>query len=145
MRILNQELLAAMVLSLCSGVTIAAEAVNPDKLPRVECSSLRYSKDFLQQYPKAPAACLEARVYKGQTYMKVKAKVYVTEEPTLSVDLMDPYGNTLGSVLVRKPQSLRVLVNGKEVDAFDLHRNEEVTVWVPQSMFDAQPAAAGQP
>jgi hypothetical protein len=144
MRISNQGLLAAMVLSLCSGATNAAEAVNPDKLPRVECSSLRYSKGFLQQYPKAPAACLEARVYKGQTYMKVKAKVYVTEEPTLSVDLMDPYGNTLGSVLVRKPQSLRVLVNGKEVDAFDLHRNEEVTVWVPQSMFDAQPAAAGQ-
>jgi hypothetical protein len=57
---------------------------------------------------------------------------------------MDPYGNTLGTVLVRKAQSLRVLINGKEVGAFDLHRDEEVTVWVPQSMFDAQPAAAGQ-
>ena len=144
MRISNQGLLAAMVLSLCSGATIAAAAVNPDTLPRVECSSLRYSEDFLKKYPTAPAACLEARVYKGQTYMKVKAKVYVREQPMLSVDLMDPYGNTLGSVLVRKPQSLRVLVNGKEVDAFDLHRDEAVTIWVPQSMFDAQPAAAGQ-
>jgi len=143
MRISNQGLLAAMVLSLCSGATIAAEAVNPDKLPRIECSSLRYSEDFLQKYPTAPAACLEARVYKGETYMKVKAKVYVREEPMLSVDLMDPYGNTLGTVLVRKPQSLRVLINGKAVNASDLHRNEEVTVWVPQSMLDAQPAAAG--
>jgi hypothetical protein len=133
-----------MVLSLCSGATIAAEAVNPDTLPKIECSSLRYSEDFLQKYPKAPAACLEARVYKGETYMKVKAKVYVSEEPMLSVDLMDPYGNTVGSVLVRKPQSLRVLINGKEVDAFDLHRHESVTVWVPQSMFDAQATAAGQ-
>jgi len=138
MRISNQKLLAAMVLSLCSGATIAAEAVNPDKLPRIECSSLRYSDDFLQKYPTAPAACLEARVYKGETYMKVKAKVYVREEPMLSVDLMDPYGNTLGSVLVRKPQSLRVLVNGKEVDVFDLHRDEAVTIWVPQSMFEAK-------
>jgi hypothetical protein len=143
MRISNQVRLAAMVLSLCSRATIAAEVVNPDTLPRIECASLRYSEDFLQKYPTAPAACMEARVYKGETYMKVKAKVYVKEEPMLSVDLMDPYGNTLGSVLVRKPQSLRVLMNGKEVDAFDLHRNEEVTVWVPQSMFDAQPAAAG--
>jgi hypothetical protein len=133
-----------MVLSLCSGATIAAEAVNPDTLPRIECSSLRYSEDFLQKYPTAPGACLEARVYKGETYMKVKAKVYVREEPMLSVDLMDSYGNTLGPVLVRKPQSLRVLINGKEVDASDLHRDEEVTVWVPQSMFDAQPAATGQ-
>ncbi|MEA3181673.1 MAG: hypothetical protein QOI59_5196 [Gammaproteobacteria bacterium] len=138
MRISNEGLLAAMMLSLCSGATIAAEAVNPDTLPKIECSSLRYSEDFLQKYPKAPAACLEARVYKGKTYMKVKAKVYVREEPMLSVDLMDPYGNTLGSVLVRKPQSLRVLVNGKEVDVFDLHRDEAVTIWVPQSMFEAK-------
>lgn len=137
MRISNQALLAAMVLSLCSGATIAAEAVNPDTLPRIECSSLRYSEDFLQKYPKAPAACEEARVYKGETYMKVKAKVYVREAPMLSVDLMDPYGNTLGTVLIRKPQSLRFLINGQEVDAFDLHRDEEVTVWVPQSMFAA--------
>jgi hypothetical protein len=138
MRISNEGLLAAMMLSLCSGATIAAEAVNPDTLPKIECSSLRYSEDFLQKYPKAPAACLEARVYKGKTYMKVKAKVYVREEPMLSVDLMDPYGNTLGSVLVRKPQSLRVLVNGKEMDVFDLHRDEAVTIWVPQSMFGAK-------
>jgi hypothetical protein len=100
MRISNQRLLAAMVLALCSGATIAAEAVNPDKLPRIECSSLRYSADFLQKYPTAPAACLEARVYKRQTYLKVKAKVYVSEQPMLSVDLMDSYGNTLGTVLV---------------------------------------------
>ena len=144
MRISNRGLLAAMVLSLLSDATIAAEAVNPDTLPKVECSSLRYSEDFLQKYPKAPAACLEARVYKGQTYMKVKAKVYVGEEPMLSVDLMDPYGNTLGTVLVRKPKSLRVLINGKEVDAFDLHRDEAVTVWVPQAMFDAQAVAASR-
>ena len=137
MRISNQALLAATVLSLCSGATLAAEAVNPDKLPRIECSSLRYSEEFLQKYPQAPAACEEARVYKGETYMKVKAKVYVSEAPMLSVDLMDPYGNTLGTVLVRKPQSLRFLINGKEVDAFDLHRDEKVTVWVPQSMFAA--------
>jgi hypothetical protein len=143
MRISNQGLLAATVLSLFSGATMAAKAVNPNTLPKVECSSLRYSEDFLQKYPKAPAACLEARVYKGETYMKVKAKVYVMEEPMLSVDIMDPYGNTLGTVLVRKPQSLRVLINGKEVNASDLHRDEAVTVWVPQSMFDAQTAAAG--
>ena len=143
MRISNQRLIAAMMLSVSSGATIAAEAVNPDTLPRLECSSLRYAEDFLQKYPTAPAACLEARVYKGETYMKVKAKVYVTEEPMLSVDLMDPYGNTLGTVLVRQPQSLRVLINGKEVSASDLHRNEAVTVWVPQLIFDAQPAAAG--
>src|SRR5882724_4659884 len=140
MRISNQKLLAAVVLSLCSGATIAAEAVNPDTLPRIDCSSLRYSEDFLQKYPTAPAACLEARVYKGTTYMKVKAKVYVREEPMLSVDLMDPYGNTLGTVLVRKPQSLRVLINGKAVNASDLHRMEEAPFGFPHPCSVARPA-----
>jgi hypothetical protein len=142
-RISNQAFLAATVLALCSGATNAAEAVNPDTLPKIECSSLRYSKDFLQNYPKAPAACLEARVYKGVTYLKVKAKVYVKEEPMLSIDLMDSYGNTPGTVPVQKPQSLRVIINGKEVGASDLQRDEAVTIWVPQSMFDAQPAVTG--
>jgi hypothetical protein len=144
MRISNQGLLAASVLSLFSGVTIAAEAVDPDTLPKVECSSLRYSQDFLDKYPRAPAACQEARVYKGETYMKVKAKVYVSEQPMLSVALVDPYGDTLGTVVIRKPQSLRVLINGKEEDAFDLHRGEELTFWVPESIFSAKPASAGQ-
>ena len=75
--------------------------------------------------------------------MKVKAKVYVSEEPMLSFDLKDSYGNTLGTVLVRKPQTLRVLINGKEVDASELHRDEDVTVWVPHAMFDAPAGAAG--
>ena len=140
MRISNRKRIAAIVLSLCSGAAIAAEAVNPDKLPRIECSSLRYSGDFLQKYPTAPAACMEARVYKDETFMKVKAKVYVKEESVLSMDIMDPEGNTLGTVLIQKPQSLHVLINGKEVNAFDLHRDEQVTLWVPQSIFDAQPA-----
>ena len=49
----------------------------------------------------------------------------------------------IGTVLVRNPKSVRFLINGKEVSASNLHRDEAVTVWVPKSMFDAQPAAAG--
>ena len=144
MRISNQTLLAAMALSLLSSATIAAEAVNPEKLPRVECSSLRYSDGFLEKYPKAPAACREARIYKGETYLKVQGKVYVNEDPMLSLDLLDPYGNSLGTVLIRKPQALRVLIDGKAIDAFDLRRDEELTVWVPKSFFSAQPVVAAQ-
>lgn len=144
MRISNQALLAAMALSLFSGATLAADAVNPETLPRVECSSLHFSDSFLAKYPKAPAACREARIYKGETYMKVRAKVYVTDAPMLSLDVMDPYGNTLGTVVIGKPQSLRVLADGKTIDAFDLRRDEELTLWVPESIFSAQLSAAAQ-
>ena len=145
MRISSQAILVAAGLSLVSGVTTAAsQTVDPDKLPKVECSSLRYSKEFLAKYPKAPAACLEARVYKGKTYMKVKGKVYIVDKSTPTVAIMDGYGNTLGTVTVKNPKSLRVIVNGKEVDFAHLRTNEELTFWVPESMFSAQPAAASQ-
>ena len=145
MRISTQGILVATFLSLVSGLaTAAAETVDPDKLPKVECSSLRFSKEFLDKYPKAPAACLEARVYKGKTYMKVKGKVYTVDKPQLTISLMDAYGNTLGTVPVRNPKSLRVIINGEEKDVAHLRQDEELTFWVPESMFSEQSTVASQ-
>ena len=145
MRISTQGLLVATVLSLVSGLaTAASNTVDPDKLPKVECSSLRFSKEFLDKYPKAPAACLEARVYKGKTYMKVKGKVYVVDKPTVTIAFMNAYGNTLGTVAVKNPKSLRVIINGEEKDVAHLRQNEELTFWVPESMFSAQSTASTQ-
>jgi hypothetical protein len=145
MRISSGGILVATVLSLFSGVTTAASsAVDPNQLPKVECSSLRYSQEFLDKYPRAPAACLEARVYKGETYMKVKGKVYLVDKPGLTFDVMDPYGNTLGTVTVKNPKSLRVIIDGKEVNASELRADEDLTFWVPESMFSAQLTAASQ-
>lgn len=144
MRMSSRKILIVAVVSLASSVTIAAaQDVDPAKLPRVECSSLRYSKEFLDRYPKAPAACLEARVYKGEKYLKVKGKVYILDSPTLSVSLMDPYGNTLGTVTVRDSR-LHVIIDGKEVEVAALLPEEELTFWVPESIFSAEPAVARQ-
>jgi hypothetical protein len=144
-RISTQGILVATVLSLVSGLaTAASKTVDPDKLPKVECSSLRFSKEFLDKYPKAPAACLEARVYKGKTYMKVKGKVYGVDKPALTMAFMDAYGNALGTVLVRDPKSLRVIINGKEKDVAHLRKDEQLTFWVPESMFSEQSTATSQ-
>jgi hypothetical protein len=145
MRISSRGIVLTTVLSLFSGITTAASrAVDPNQLPKVECSSLRYSQEFLDKYPRAPAACLEARVYKGETYMKVKGKVYLVDKPALTFDVMDPYGNTLGTVTVENPKSLRVIIDGKDVDASELRADEDLTLWVPESMFSAQPTAASR-
>jgi len=117
--------------------------VNPDKLPKVECSSLRYSQEFLDKYPKAPAACQDARVYEGTTYLKVKGKLYVVHKPMLSFAFEDPYGNTLGTVSVKNPK-LRVIIDGKEATIDHLSTSHELTFWVPDSIFSAV-GASGNP
>jgi len=139
MSIAGQKVLIVAVMALVSsGAGAAEKSVNPDKLPEVKCSSLHYSEAFLNKYPKAPAACLEARVYKGMTYMKVKGAVYVVDYPTTSFAFADKFGNTLGTVTVSNPKSLRVIINGREVSASQLRLNEVLTFWVPESMFDAK-------
>lgn len=144
MRKSSQKILVAAVLSLAASVTIAAsQDVDPATLPRVACSSLRYSKEFLDKYPRVPSACLEARVYKGERYLKVRGKVYVLDGPTLSVALVDPYGNTLGTVTVRDSR-LRVIIDGRVADVADLRTDEELTFWVPESIFSAEPTLASQ-
>ena len=145
MRISSRGILVSTSLSLFSGLTTAASsAIDPNQLPKVECSSLRYSQEFLDKYPRAPAACLEARVYNGETYLKVQGKVYLIDKPALTFDVMDPYGNTLGTVTVKNPKSLRVIIDGKAVDASELRADQALTLWVPESMFSAQPTAASQ-
>jgi len=58
-----------------------AQKVDPNKLPQVACTDLKFSQAFLDKYPNAPAACLEGRVYKGVKYGKFDAKVYIQSLP----------------------------------------------------------------
>jgi hypothetical protein len=76
--------------------------------------------------------------------MKVKGKVYLVDKPALTFDVMDPYGSTLGTVTVKNPKSLRAIIDGKEVGASELCADEDLTLWVPESTFSAQPTATSQ-
>jgi len=141
-RIPSYSLPLAASLMLVSGLTTAAtpSRVDPNKLPKVECAALRYSADFLAKYPKAPAACMEARVYKNQTYIKVSGKVYVADKETPSVAFMDSYGNALSTVTIKDPGALRVILDGNEVDFATLRVGQALTFWVPESVFGIVPS-----
>jgi hypothetical protein len=119
----------------------ASEAVDPDKLPMEKCSSIVYAPAFLNKYPKAPAACLEVRVYKGQRYMKIKGKVYVVDKNAVTVAFYDPYGNDLGTVTVSGPNYPTVFFDGKNVAFPDLKTGEKLTIWVPESIFSEKAVA----
>jgi len=137
-RISSHAIPVTAVLSLVLGVTtaVAQTKVDPEQLPKVECTALHYSKEFLAKFPKAPAACLEARVYKGQTYIKVKGKVYIAEKDTpTTVAFMDSYGNALFTKTVLDPSKVRVIMNDEEEDFASLRKGEVITVWVPESLY----------
>ena len=123
----------------------AAQKVDPEKLPKVACSEIKFSKAFLDKYPMAPAACLEGRVYNGVTYGKFDAKVYINGMPDfVTFQLLNAAGDPLAnSTFSAKPRPGAVVhVNGKSVKPADAKVGEKLTFWVPENKMEAKELAA---
>ncbi len=109
-----------------------AASVDPDKLPKVACTELHYSSAFLEKFPRAPAACLEARVYKGARYVKFRAKVNIVTPAFLTVQLLNTVGDPLDTFSFKPSPTAHVLIDGEQVAFKDVRIGEVLTVWVPE-------------
>jgi hypothetical protein len=132
----TQWLLAALALPLSISVSFAA--VNPEKLPQVPCSSLQFGATFLAKYPKAPAACLDARVYKGQRYAKFEAKVYISSPEFMTVEMLDASGKTVTTFSFKPGPDQGVHVNGQLRKFHDMAVGEKLTIWVSEKRMEAK-------
>jgi hypothetical protein len=131
-----QRVLVAFALSApLTGVW--AETPDPNSLPKVSCSDFKYSEALLAKYPKAPAACLEGRTYKGVNYAKFNAKVTHVSSSGVTVQLLDVSGSPITPLTIKPAdQKAFILVNGKQTKITDLNQGDSVTFWVPQSRME---------
>jgi hypothetical protein len=131
-----------VALALATPVSIGwaqkAKPVDPDKLPKAECSEVHFSQAFLDKYPKAPAACQEARVYKGEKFAKFTAKVYLTSADRTTVTMLDKDGNDVTTFSIKPGPESAVKINGKDVKFKDLQKGEKITFWVSEKRMGAQ-------
>ncbi len=143
----TSKLLACLVLVAPVSCAWAAPQVDPDKLPKVDCTAIKYSAAFLEKYPDVPAACLEARVYQGTTYAKLKAKVYINNLPDfITLQLLNVAGTMVTTFSVKPKPGMVVHVDGKPTKPEDLKVGQEITLWVPEGRMeaDALPGATEQ-
>jgi hypothetical protein len=119
--------------------TAATKSVDPETLPKVSCTKLVFSQDFLRKYPKAGAACQEARVYKGLRYAKFSGKVSMTDPAYIVVQVFNAGGDALSSVTFKPQPSSKVLVNGEPTTIADLKVGDPVTFWVSEKRFAMYP------
>jgi hypothetical protein len=125
----------ALVLPLAIGATLARAQVDPEKLPKVSCSNLTFSHDFLAKYPKAGAACIEARVYQGHRYAKFNGKVYLKNPDSLTVQIFNVAGDPIDTMSFKPTAGTKLLVNG-EPETFDqLKEGDPVTFWISEKRF----------
>ncbi len=131
----NWLLLSALVLPLSIGTAFAV--VNPDKLPQVSCSDIKFGKAFLAKWPQAPQACQDGRVYKGQKYAKFQAKVYINSPAFTTLNILDAAGNTVTTASIKPGPNQHVMVNGEQRTFSSLSVGEVITVWVSEKRTDA--------
>lgn len=131
-------LVTALTLPLSIGAAYAAnKPVDVSKLPKVECSALKFSEAFLTRYPKAPAACLEAREHDGKRYAKFDAKVYITGPEITTVNLVNSKGDVVDTFSLKPGPEQKIKINGKDTKFRDLRVGEKITFWVPEDRMEA--------
>ena len=119
---------------------------DPESLPKVPCSGFKYSQEFLAKYPKAPAACVEGRTYKGVNYAKFNGKVTKVSSGSVTVDVLDTAGTPITPLTIQPAnQNAFILVNGKQTKITDLSQGDAVTFWVPQSRLEVSPVPSPTP
>ncbi len=128
----------ALAAPLSVGWAQKAKPVDPDKLPKVECSELHFSQAFLDKYPKAPMACQEGRVYKGDRYAKFTGKVYLNSADRTTITIQDKDGNDVTTLSIKPGPDSAVKINGKDVKFKDLQKGETMTFWISEKRLGAQ-------
>ena len=130
-------LVTALALPLSIGAAYAAKPVDPSKLAKVECSELKFSAAFLERYPHAPAACLEARELNGKRYAKFEAKVYLTGPEITTVNLLNTKGDTVDTFSLKPGPDQKIKINGKDTKFSDLRAGEQISFWVSEDRMEA--------
>jgi hypothetical protein len=135
---------------LASGAVVSAnharaQSVDVDSLPKVACSQLVYSRQFLKQYPKAPAACIEARVAKGIRYAKFNGQVYIPGADVITVQMFNVAGDPLSTFSFKPSPEALVIVNGQPKPFSELRKGDPITFWVSEKRFAVYtaPGASG--
>lgn len=129
--------LFATALALPLTIGLAAASEDFDKLEKVACEDLKYSAEFLEKYPTAPAACLEGRIADGKKYGKFAAQVYLNSADVTTVKLLNVKGDPLTTFSFKPGPDAGVSIDGKKTMFKDLKTGEKIHFWVSEDRMTA--------
>ena len=124
-----------------------ATAINPDRMTRLQCSDLHFSEAFLQRYPQAPAACIDARQDQdGGKWAKFHARVFLNSSDRTTVNLLGPDGAMKTTFSFRPRPGATIQLNGRNTRITSLRPGDELDFWIPESKLTAgeMPEATAQ-
>ena len=107
---------------------------------------IKYGQEFLAKFPDAGSACQEAKVVKGQKWVRFDAQVKHNKDNHMTVDFLNTKGDHTGKPMtfVYTPDATLTLENKDVKAASAVKEGDKVMIWVPESRFGLypQPGAA---
>ena len=121
-RILKSALVAALVLP------SAAFAADPPK--SAACFDLKFTVDFLNTFPKAPAVCQEVIVRDGVKYARLAATILRNADGIVTVGFKNVFGTVISEVDVKPTAESKLTINDKTVYWKNVKKGDTINVYV---------------
>jgi hypothetical protein len=122
-----------LVAALLIGIPLTAVAQE-----QLNCvKDISYGKEFLAKFPDAGSACQEAKVVKGQKWVRFNARVKSNADNRISVDFLNKEQNPTSRPMTFEytPDATLALENNKVKAASAVKKGDRVVIWVPESRF----------
>jgi len=142
---MNQFKMLALSLIAAPAIVFAANAPPMVKAPNESCSNIQWSAEFLNQYPKAPAACREVIVKDGVKFATFKGKVSKVGQHFVQVEVSDVADIPISTIAFEIGAGGRVTLDNKVAKVKDLKVGDQLTFWVRESQFGISPTLTDQP
>ena len=111
-------------------VPMAGMAADPPK--SASCYEIRYSLDFLDRYPMAPAICQEVVERDGVKYARMDAEVAATAGHILTVSFKNVFGTEIRDLDIHPVPGSKLTLNGESVPWDKVQRGDRLTFWLPE-------------
>ncbi|MGB9331968.1 MAG: hypothetical protein WCB10_14480 [Steroidobacteraceae bacterium] len=126
-------------LGLCAVIllaaTNAARASSDGKHPTYACTNVRWNEEFLQYFPKAPAACRDVTEKDGVDYARFDGRVSKIGPRFVQVEVADVAHFPIATVEFKIGSGGTAEINDRVVKVRDLKVDDRLTFWFREGQF----------
>jgi hypothetical protein len=133
---------AKYILMALATIPIAAAAAEEKSLSCIK--DVLYNQEFLDAYPKAPAACRSVQVKDGKKWVQFVGEVTKSKGNEVTVSMKNVAGDSMGEITFAPTSDARLTMEGKATKYSELRPGDKFDIYVPENQygFYAEPGAA---
>jgi len=117
-------------------IVFATFLAGPVGAQEVTCDDIAFDQQAMQAYPMIRDACLEIVEQDGVKYAHLKALVHREASPSMLLRFENRDGSWGPATLVTPPPGFKVYLDGHAVDAKDVPRGRELSIYLPEGRWE---------